>query len=136
MAKNVKLGKKASSFFDAVTRLKVVPGQVAEVTDAQAKSEKFRTAISGRWLVETDEPVTGSEEAEAAANKDKPKNLGDLTNDGLGHSAKTKDQLIAYIKDNYELEDEEWKKVNKLNKEDLVKYAETLDEEDEEEEDE
>jgi|SRR5690606_30026614 len=123
--KKVKLGPKAGSFFDAVTRLKVGPNQVIKATAQQTKSEKFQKAIAHRWLIETDEEETKTKEASAAVETDTD---GDTSN----FAKKTIPQLIEYIEDNYEIDEEEMEKVRKMKKDDLVAYVEKLEEEDEE----
>lgn len=121
--KKVKLGPKAGSFFDAVTRLKVGPNQVIKATAQQTKSEKFQKAIAHRWLIETDEEETKTKEPAVEADT-----VGDTSN----FTKKTIPQLIEYIEDNYEIDEEEMEKVRKMKKDDLVAYVEKLEEEDEE----
>lgn len=124
--KKVKLGPKAGSFFDAVTRLKVSPNQVIKATAHQTKSEKFQKAIAHRWLIETDEEETKTKEAPSAVE------TGTEGDDTSNFAKKTIPQLIEYIEDNYEIDEEEMEKVRKMKKDDLVAYVEKLEEEDEE----
>lgn len=51
----VKLGEKAGMFFDPTSRVKVLPGQVVEVTTPQQQSKKFQKALNGGHIVRVSE---------------------------------------------------------------------------------
>lgn len=83
MAKYVKLGKQASSFFDPVTRLSLVPGQVCKVPLGANTSQVYTTAIKNLHIVpaaeeefeEYEESVADKKEEEAKTSKKKKKEL-------------------------------------------------------------
>lgn len=118
--KKVKLGKKASSFFDAVSRVKVAPGQVVTLSKEQAKSPKVKSAIERMWLVETTEEVSAKVVVEETVDTD------DSDND---FAKMTIAELLTYVEDNYELEEDEMAKVKTLKKAELVEYVEELEKE-------
>lgn len=53
MAKYIKLGNKASIFYDPTTKVKVLKGQVVELKNRERFSKKILTAIAGGHLVST-----------------------------------------------------------------------------------
>ena len=61
--KIVKLGEKASFFFDPTTRIQISVGEVVELTKASQYSKKIKKALNGGHLVQTSE-----EELEAFKN--------------------------------------------------------------------
>lgn len=119
VAKKVKLGKNASSFFDAITRLKVLPGQIASVSKVQAKSEKFRNALQNGWLVETNEEPK-KEDAPVDSSEDE---------DETDFNKMKVAELVQYIEETYDLDEEELTKVRKMKKDDLISYIEEQEEE-------
>lgn len=133
MAKHFKLGPNAHSFFDSSTRKQVSPGSVVKFENHELKSERTKSAIHGGHLVEV-HPADVKELEEARASKEAPVEKG-----------LTKDQLLAKIQEEYEIDDEELAGLKKMKKDDLLKYYESLladsgeekddeDEEDDEEE--
>lgn len=58
MAKKIKLGKNAQSFYDPTSKLKVLKGQVVEIKNLQNRSKKVQAALRGGHLVYTDEKPT------------------------------------------------------------------------------
>lgn len=63
MAKIVKLGDKASFFFDPTSKTQLSPGEVMELSKRQMLSKKVKKALQGGHLV-----LTGKEELEAFKN--------------------------------------------------------------------
>lgn len=79
MAKKVKLGEKANSFFDPISRLKVLPGQVIELTKENEASKKVQVALRQGHLSITDESVTETQSSDAPKTKEKTKELFDAS---------------------------------------------------------
>lgn len=65
----IKLGKKANSFFDPTTKLKVLPGQVIELKNIHKKSTRITKALRDGHLQYTDEDV--NQEAPKSSVKEK-----------------------------------------------------------------
>ena len=59
MSKSIKLGEKATMFFDPISGLKVIPGQVVTPTKNQLSSKKVTNALRYGHLEYTDEKPTG-----------------------------------------------------------------------------
>lgn len=111
--KKFKLGDKATLFYDAATEKKVVKGEHVEFLPEHMKSLKFKDAVQGGHLVRVDESEkeAGSDESPEVAKFIK------LTNP----------QMIAQIKDDYELDEAEEKELDGMNKMQLIaKYKELL----------
>lgn len=90
-----KLGEKATLFVDSVSKMKVLPGQNVEFDGKAMSTKKFKIAKTAGHLVEAgaDEDATELEQV----NPD----LVDFLNSG------SKEQKLEYIKDNYEVTEEE-----------------------------
>lgn len=94
--KQVKLGEQANSFYDPITQVKVLMGQVVTLTSEQQVSRKIREALRHGHLVQaTDEDV---EEAATGVKK----------------------EVVEMDWDNFEVTD---KTIKSLNKEKLVQLA-------------
>ena len=94
--KQVKLGEQANSFYDPITQVKVLMGQVVTLTSDQQVSRKIREALRHGHLVQaTDEDV---EEAATGVKK----------------------EVVEMDWDNFEVTD---KTIKSLNKEKLVQLA-------------
>ena len=94
--KQVKLGEQANSFYDPITQVKVLMGQVVTLTGEQQVSRKIREALRHGHLVQaTDEDM---EEAETGVKK----------------------EVVEMDWDNFEVSD---KSIKPLNKEKLVQLA-------------
>lgn len=111
MAKIVKLGEKASFFYDPTTNLQVSKGEVLTLTKKQEYSKKIRKALQGGHLVLTNEAELKAYQngEDISATNDEDNNNWvedfDLTND-KAISKLNKTQLIALIEhvsdDDYE----------------------------------
>lgn len=114
MAKYIKLGEKAISFYDAFSRLKLVnQEQVVELTAKQLKSPKVRRAIQTGHLTRSDE--AGYEKYKAILNGEEPsKSSDDVDLDDLAD--KTKEELVKHYKVTYDVSEEDVKAFSKLNK--------------------
>ena len=94
--KQVKLGEQANSFYDPITQVKVLMGQVVTLTSEQQVSRKIREALRHGHLVQaTDEDM---EEAKTGVKK----------------------EVVEMDWDNFEVSD---KTIKPLNKEKLVQLA-------------
>lgn len=94
--KQVKLGEQANSFYDPITQVKVLMGQVVTLTGEQQVSRKIREALRHGHLVQaTDEDM---EEAKTGVKK----------------------EVVEMDWDNFEVSD---KTIKPLNKEKLVQLA-------------
>lgn len=118
-----KLGEKATLFYDAATKKKIVGGQIVEFDVKDMNSQKFKESFQGGHIKEA-----SSDEVKKAQSDDEP---GELDN----FSKLTKDKMIARINDEYELNDDEQKALSGMTKDQLVAKYKELYETAEEEED-
>lgn len=56
-SKKVKLGNRASIFFDIATGIKVLSGQIVELTESQFSKSSIKKALATGYLVEVKEEV-------------------------------------------------------------------------------
>lgn len=56
-SKKVKLGNRASIFFDIATGIKVLSGQIVELTESQFSKSSIKRALANGYLVEVKEEV-------------------------------------------------------------------------------
>lgn len=122
--KNVKLGELANSFYDPVTQVKVLPGQVVQLEKAQYVSKKTATALRhGHLVLASDEEVEAFESGQPISNND-PSNDQDKNWDEFdGYNEKDlgklkKGELVElamYLESEYSQEE-----LNEMNKSDLV----------------
>lgn len=142
MAKYVKLGAKAQtgSFFDPLSKLSLVPGQVAEVPKEAKKSKVYKDALSNNHIVEADEDeyeeyMEGKQASEKdmkeksktskkVETQEEPEDDDDETDpdedddDEDDVDTMTKSELVDALKDS-DLSEDIKKGLNKLNKEEL-----------------
>ena len=129
MSKYIKLGGKASSFSCPTTGLSIVPGKVFEMTPEVRASKSVQQALKGGHLVYAD----SKDVKEAAKTGDNENSM-----DPEFLSQKSKSTLVEMaLKICEEREDGEItpKEINKMNKEALVEYITTPDEDDSDDED-
>lgn len=144
MAKYLKLGLKASVFYDPSTQKKVLPGQIVKFSSKELKSERIINAITGHHLVQVEadelkEYQSANSAAEPKATKSPEPELEEEDGDEEELSKLTVAQLIDRIETDYDLDDEELARVKKLKKPELIQYYTELlaeEEEDVEEEEE
>lgn len=128
--KQVKLGEQANSFYDPITQVKVLMGQVVTVTAEQVVSRKIREALRhGHLVVATEEDVDAFEKDGTVSNKDADKamdwenfEVSEKTIKGLN-----KDKLVSlatYLETEYTAEDLEGFTKDEL-KEEILELSET-----------
>jgi hypothetical protein len=117
MAKYVKLGKKAESFYDPYSTLKVVGNQIVELNPKMQTSSRVRAALAGGHLV----PVTQSE-----FNTSKGVVPEETIESKFGKTAK---ELSAYYDATYEVSKQAMKTFKKLSLEEMVEELEKLEQE-------
>ena len=138
MAKYVKLGDKAESFYDPTTKTKVLKNQVVKLEGKGKFSKKITAALAGGHLVNcTEEDYkdflsdSGAEAQVASTQKDWKEEF-DIS-DEKALSALTKAQLVELAK--YHETETEDSELNSMNKKELVEEVLSLVDEDEEDED-
>ena len=94
----VKLGEKASMFYDPTTEVKVLPGQAVGVTNREKESKKFKRAIGAGHLEriskeEADELNLATVEANEKA-KAKAENESNEAEEGRSLNKMSKAELI------------------------------------------
>ena len=69
--KQVKLGEAANSFYDPVSQVKVLPGQVIELDEKAQKSKKISVALRhGHLVLASDEDVEAAAAGNTVSNND------------------------------------------------------------------
>ena len=114
MAKYVKLGKKAESFYDPYSALKVLQNQVVELNPKMQSSSRVKAALAGGHLVLVPE-------TEYKAFKGI---VPEPTIDSkYGQTAK---DLIAYYDSTYEVSKSDMKAFKKMSLEEMVEELDRL----------
>lgn len=122
MAKYVKLGEKARSFSDAYTEFTISGDMVKELTTEQQKSVTIQRALMTGHLVQSVESEFDAYEEKLASiisgepikskAPAKQKKLADMT----------KDELLAYYKETYEVDSEDEADFVEKNKADRLSF--------------
>jgi len=115
MAKYLKLGSKASTFFDPYSRLNISGNEVVELNPKQIKSDFVKKSLAGGHLSVATEAeflkFKGIDKIpEKPKEKKEPGKFDDLT----------EEELQKYYEDNYQVTKAEIKAFAKLSQEDMV----------------
>lgn len=149
MANYVKLGEKASMFYDPVTQTKILPGQVIKISGRDKFSKKISTAIKGGHLDKVEQSEykaymeslgkaennsTGAEDKEEKKEKVNEdtfivENHTDFSEEGLAKLSKK--ELLKLV--NYYDTEVDDKALSKYTKQELIDEVIILVEEEEEE---
>lgn len=115
-AKYVKLGDKANSFYDPISTLKVLPGQMVELTEKALKSKKVINALRQGHLSYTDSEDEGkletvkTEQVNDVANTTQKPTEVPVTKESLMKLNKAElvklalDKKVSYLEDESEEE--------------------------------
>ena len=136
-----KLGDNATLFWDPISRTKITKNAIVEIpASAFKKNERLKIAKQrGHIVPATEEDMIAFENFKKGlvSTKEEPvdSDTADSDNkDELGK--KTVKELLAYVEETYELEEEEFEALTKLTKKaDLISAIRELEAEAEEEED-
>lgn len=140
---HVKLGEKASMFFDPTTKVKVLPNQAVPVSNREKESKKFKRAIAAGHLERVSEDEANK--INSKQSKRVAKILGESKTESAGKGKKddevedkpvekmNKGELVAHAVKNGMGTKEE---MEDLNKPDLLDHILTYNDEDEDDEDE
>lgn len=123
MAKYVKLGPKAGGFSDPFSRFDINKGVIKKLNQKEQTSGRIRAAIRGGHLVTCTEKEY-KEYLQSLEPEVKPKTKKEPTLEEK-FMEMTKDVLVVYYKDNYQVSEEEIKVFEKFKHEEMV--AELLD---------
>lgn len=129
------LGKKASIFFDPVTRLKVTSTDTSEPDTSEAPlSRRTKMALEKGHIKELDGPTDAPEkgaEDEKKSNELTVEALKTVKAKDLGkaHSA---EEFMTFYKENYEVSEEDEKAFAKMNKTEKAKFLQDAEADDEE----
>jgi hypothetical protein len=133
------LGKKASVFFDPVTRLKVTSTDTSKPDETDAPlSKRVKMALEAGHIKSLDGPTDAPETDTSEDKDDTPK---ELTVEAL-KSVKAKDlakahsgeEFMTFYKENYEVSEEDEKAFEKMNKTAKAKFLQDAEEEGEDDE--
>ncbi len=134
MAKYVKLGEKASSFFDPFSRLTLAGKQEVVLLDAKAlKSNRVKSALKGGHLSYASESefaefggIVPEDTKEKTAKKDEDEDDDEKTIESkYGTNA---EELLAYYKKTYEVSKTDIKKFKALSLQEMVDELKKLEE--------
>lgn len=125
MSKYIKLGKKAEVFYDPYSGVLLAKRDVIKLQGKGLRSDKVRKAINSGHLALSSETeykkAKGSDVVEL--NKDVTTEFDEIDEtlggqfDGL-----EKSELVDFLEENYEIDDEEVVKFKKLTRAKMVKY--------------
>lgn len=130
------LGKKASIFFDPVTRLKVTSTDTSKPDETEAPlSKRIKMALEAGHIKQlegpTDAPQTENTEEDEKSKELTVEALKTVKAKDLGkaHSA---EEFMAFYKENYEVSEEDEKAFAKMNKTEKAKFLQDAEAEDDE----
>lgn len=121
--------KDASIFYDSKSGLMVLDKEPGFIPTISAKSSrKIKDAIRGGFIKEISEEEFNKLTGKKSESKTEGSEDDDKKQTKVDFSHMNKNELYSYLKDNYEVDEDELQEFKEMNKSEMIKYLEELEE--------
>lgn len=121
--------KDASIFYDSKSGLMVLDKEPGFLPTISAKSSrKIKDAIRGGFIKEISEEEFNKLTGKKSESKTEQSEEADKKQPKVDFSHMNKNELYSYLKDNYEVDEDELQEFKEMNKSEMIKYLEELEE--------